>query len=133
MNVTPMIDVLLVLVVIFMILTALSRETIPVQVPPPAVAAPAPATQLVLSHPGAGGYELNQQPVPREEPGQVLRNALAGPRASLVIIDAAPTGTYQEVIEAVDIAKGAGIQVVAFMPSRQPVSSVRLAQILNEQ
>ena len=48
MNVTPFIDVLLVLLVIFMMLSLIGRTTMRAQVPPPAAGAMTPVTQLVL-------------------------------------------------------------------------------------
>ena len=76
-NVTPMIDVLLVLLIIAIILN-MTRHTIRVAAAePPAQAATAPAPQLVLALPAAGGFELNGQPVPREALVEVLRGAIS--------------------------------------------------------
>lgn len=116
MNVTPMIDVLLVLIVIFMMLNVFGRTTIRAEVPAPAATPAPPAAQLVLSLPAAGGYELNRQPVPKAELEETLRSVFANRPASLVFVSAAPTRKYQDVIEAMDVAKGAGVQIIAMAP-----------------
>src|SRR6266850_1256975 len=66
-NVTPMIDVLLVLLIIFMITQPLSRMALDVQVPPPdeTVTTKTPPSQIVLELADNGGYSINGQPVPR--------------------------------------------------------------------
>ncbi len=67
-NVTPMIDVLLVLLIIFMIIIPLSRKAIDVQLPDPTPSKEPPRRtidQIVLEiHPG-GVMDINKQPVTR--------------------------------------------------------------------
>jgi biopolymer transport protein ExbD len=68
-NVTPMIDVLLVLLIIFMIVIPLSRKAIDVQLPDPTPTKEPPPKnpdQIVLEiHPG-GDMAINKQPVTKE-------------------------------------------------------------------
>ena len=117
MNVTPFIDVLLVLLVIFMMLNLLGRTTIRAQVPPAAAGPAISDVQLVLDLPPGGAYALNGQPIPPEELETQLRAVFADRSPSVLFVTAAPTRKYQEVIEAMDVARGAGVQVVALMPS----------------
>ena len=118
-NVTPMIDVLLVLLVMFFLLN-LPMPHINVQVPAPAVGGP-PSTQLVLELPDGGGYQLNGQPIPDDQLDAVLQNAL-GPRVvKLVFVGAGDDRRYQEVVTAIDRARGAGAEVVAFLPAGTPL------------
>ena len=92
-NVTPMIDVLLVLLIIAIILN-MTRHTIRVAAAePPAHVATAPAPQLVLALPAAGGFELNGQPVPREALVEVLRGAISHRSSSVVFVTSAPNRT----------------------------------------
>jgi biopolymer transport protein ExbD len=116
-NVTPFIDVLLVLLVIFMVAQGI-RSTLPVQTPPPGPAAgPEPAEpQIVLALGSDGGYAINGQPVPAPQLVEQLRAIYATRPAKLLFVDAAPPRTYQEVIAAMDLARGAGAAIVAFMP-----------------
>ncbi len=117
MNVTPFIDVLLVLLVIFMMLNLVGRTSIRAQVPP---AVPAPATesvQLVLELAADGTYTLNGQPIPAAELEMQLRMVFSDRSPSLLFVRAAPTRKYQDVVGAMDLARGAGVQVVALMPA----------------
>ena len=116
-NVIPMIDIMLVLLIIFMISQPLARMAIDVQVPPP-VAAPstAPSTQIVLEILPDGGYSINGQAVPKPQLDTQIHTIFDNRPAKLLFIKAHPTRIYQEVIEAMDIARGAGIQVIGFTP-----------------
>ena len=117
-NVVPMIDVLLVLLIIFMISQPLSRMGMDVQVPPKAesAASDAPSNQIVLELMADGSYAINSQPVPFDQLDTQI-HAIYDPRpVKLLFIKAAPTRIYQEVIQAMDIARGAGVQVIGFTP-----------------
>ena len=117
-NVVPMIDVLLVLLIIFMISQPLSRMGIDVQVPPQeeAQANDSPSNQIVLELLADGSYAINAQPVPLAQLDTQI-HAIYDPRpVKLLFIKAAPTRIYQEVIQAMDIARGAGVQVIGFTP-----------------
>jgi biopolymer transport protein TolR len=119
-NVIPMIDIMLVMLIIFMVSQPLSRMVMNVQVPPPetASASKASSNQIVLELMGDGGYSINTQPVPKEQLDTQL-HAIFDPRpAKLMFVKSAPDRTYQEVIEAMDIARGAGVQVIGFTPAQ---------------
>ena len=105
-NVTPMIDVLLVLLIIFMITQPLSRMAMDVQVPPPDTPQTnqQPSFQIVLELRDDGTYAINSQPSPKEQLDAQLRMALQLERLGV------------DVIEAMDIARGAGVQVIGFTP-----------------
>jgi len=116
-NVIPMIDILLVLLIIFMISQPLARMAIDVQVPP-AESAPnsGPSTQIVLEILADGNFAINGQPVP---PGQldVQIHAIYDNRpAKIIFLKSDPNRTYQEAIEAMDVVRGAGVQVIGFTP-----------------
>ena len=117
-NVIPMIDVMLVLLIIFMISQPLARQVIEVQVPPPetASASSAPSTQIVLELTADGGYSINTQPVPKTQLDTQIHAIFDNRPAKLLFIKSAPDRIYQDVIEAMDIARGAGIQVIGFTP-----------------
>ena len=117
-NVIPMIDVMLVLLIIFMISQPLARQVLEIQVPPPetAAASSAPSTQIVLELTGDGGYAINTQPVPKDQLDTQIHAIFDNRPAKLLFIKSAPDRIYQEVIEAIDIARGAGIQVIGFTP-----------------
>jgi biopolymer transport protein TolR len=116
-NVIPMIDILLVLLIIFMITQPLTRMALNIQVPPP-VTAPAkgPSTQIVLQIAGDGSYAINGQPVPKAQLDMQIHASFDQRPAKLLFIKADPVVKYQEVIEAMDTARGAGIEVIGFTP-----------------
>src|SRR3712207_3071029 len=64
-NVTPMIDVLLVLLIIFMMVVPMSRKAIDVQLPDPqpAQSTSVPTTQIVLEVLPAGQFAINKEQV----------------------------------------------------------------------
>lgn len=118
-NVVPMIDILLVLLIIFMITQPLSRTTISIQVAPPAEQTQAPSqqnNQIVLELGDDGSYAINQQPVPKDQLDTQL-HAIFDPRpAKLLFVKPGLNRKFQDVIEAMDIAKGTGVQIIGFTP-----------------
>ncbi len=117
-NVTPMIDVLLVLLIIFMITQPLSRMALDVQVPPPEETATtkAPPSQIVLELGDDGSYAINGQPVPRDQLDTQIHAIYDQRPAKLLFIKAGPNRIYQDVVEAMDVARGAGVQIIGFTP-----------------
>src|SRR3989449_11029913 len=74
-NVTPLIDVLLVLLIIFMITQPLSRKAFDVQVPPEQQqkSKQPPSAQIVLELLPDGGYAINKQPYGKDQLGPTLQ------------------------------------------------------------
>jgi biopolymer transport protein TolR len=117
-NVTPMIDVLLVLLIIFMITQPLSRMAMDVQVPPPDTPQTnkTPPNQIVLELGDDGGYNINGQPVPKDQLDTQIHAIYDQRPAKLLFIKAGPNRIYQDVVEAMDVARGAGVQIIGFTP-----------------
>ncbi|HEX3273885.1 MAG TPA: biopolymer transporter ExbD [Gemmatimonadales bacterium] len=117
-NVTPMIDVLLVLLIIFMITQPLSRMAMDIQVPPPDTPQTnqTPPNQIVLELGDNGSYTINGQPVPKDQLDTQIHAIYDQRPAKLLFIKAGPNRLYQDVVEAMDVARGAGVQIIGFTP-----------------
>ncbi|PYP50768.1 MAG: biopolymer transporter ExbD [Gemmatimonadetes bacterium] len=120
-NVTPLIDVLLVLLIIFMITQPLSRKAFDVQVPPEQQSKQKQqqSSQIVLELKADGSYAINGQPYSVSQLDQAFHQIYDPRPAKLLFIKAAPTRKYVDVMQAMDIAHGAGVQVIGFTPPEQ--------------
>lgn len=116
-NVLPLIDILLVIIIVFL-LQPRWLIFMPAQVPPPAAAVGPSGGQLVLQLKGDGTLSLNTQPIPRDQLEVQLRAAFAGRPRKLLFIDVAPELPYQSAISAMDAAREAGVETIAWVPPR---------------
>jgi len=118
-NVTPMIDVLLVLLIIFMIIQPLNRQTIPIQVPPlqNTATASGPSNQIVLEIRDDGTYAINGQVVPKDQLDAQIHSVYDARPVKLLFVKPGPNRIYQDVIDAMDVARGAGVLVIGFTPA----------------
>jgi biopolymer transport protein ExbD/biopolymer transport protein TolR len=115
-NVTPMIDVLLVLLIIFMVVQQGMQRGLAVQVPPVSPSVPGSPEQFVLEVRPGPEYLLNRQPIDPAGLEQTLREVFA-PRARRVIFVKGAEGlSYGQVVLALDAARSAGVEVVGVVP-----------------
>jgi biopolymer transport protein TolR len=117
-NMTPMIDVLLVLLIIFMVVQQGLQRGLSVQVPPPRDGRPLPHYQgdMLVLELEPGDYRLNRHPVARERLEQELTAVFAPRTRKVLFVRGAETLPYGEVIAAVDASRAAGVQVVGLVP-----------------
>lgn len=118
-NVTPMIDVLMVLLIIFMVIVPSSRKAIDVQVPdpnPPQTTSAPDNTSIVLTVQKGGKYMINKEAADDASLGPRLKS-IYDPRPDKVIfIKGDPDATYQDIIHAMDVSRGSGVKVIGFTP-----------------
>ena len=118
-NVTPMIDVLLVLLIIFMMVIPMSRRAIDLQLPDPNPAqvpqSQAP-DQIVLEVMKGEQYAINKKAVTKAQLFNELKTIYEGRPDKIIFIKGDPTIKYQEVIWAMDQARGAGVLVIGAAP-----------------
>jgi biopolymer transport protein ExbD len=111
-NVTPFLDVLLVLLIIFMYLSLSQQKVLTAQLPDPRPVPGANTPSIVLEvRPGAT-YAINTRVVAGSQLAGQLRAIYEGRPEKTLIVRAAPGVRYQEVVNAIDIAKGAGVGAI---------------------
>jgi biopolymer transport protein ExbD len=115
-----MIDVVMVLLIIFMVIVPTARKALDVQLPDPT---PAPTTnvssdQIVLEVQPDGSYLINKQPVPGGPAGlsQMIHSTFDTRPEKIMFVKGDPNAKYQQVIQAMDVARGAGVKVIGVTP-----------------
>ena len=118
-NVTPMIDVLLVLLIIFMMIIPLSRKAIDVQLPDPTPTKDKPNAkpdQIVLEVLPGPTFAINTKAVDKAGLFQRLKEIYDPRPEKILFFKGDPEVTYQDVIFAMDQARGAGVKAIATVP-----------------
>jgi len=121
-NMTPMIDVLLVLIIIFMVITPLTPKGLEALVPQP----PPPNQKQNLSDQRTvvivvdkdHKYSINNEPQAEDKLGDRLQEIFKTRAERVVFVKGDPRLDFMWVAKAIDVAHGAGIDKVGLMTAK---------------
>lgn len=124
-NVLPLIDVLLVLIVVYFTAVAVqtieegkNRKAVFAQVPPAVTLAHADASASIVLEVGPEGYRVNRTPVAKDALAAHLRRIYDARPDKVLFVKGRPGVLYQDVVTAMDIARGSGVRVLGIPPKR---------------
>jgi len=121
-NVVPLCDILLVLLIIFMVITPVLQKGIDIKLPETSSGTEGepggPSNAIVLTMESDKSVKINQDPVDLNLLENRLRDMYQIRQDKTIFIRADETLPYQDVLRIIDIAKGAGIEVLGVIPER---------------
>ena len=111
-NITPLVDVVLVLLIIFMVITPILQMGYEVQVPPKVESAvPTPSDDQVIVRMDATGQKfINKQQIPDSEFAQRLRTVLTGRKSKVIFFAADGDLEYGRVAVFMDLCRDNGAE-----------------------
>jgi len=117
MNVVPLIDILLVLLIIFMVITPLSPKGLEAQVPQPApdVKQPPPHKIVVVQVLDNHQLKINEEPATGDNLGEQLDNIFKLRAEKVAFLKGDDTVLFAEVARAIDVMRSSGVEKVGLM------------------
>lgn len=123
-NVTPFIDVMLVLLIVFMIAAPLATVDVAVDLPGSTAApAPRPPDPVYLTVGGDLGLTLGEEVVGREALGAALAQAAEGDKETRIFLRADSSVPYGALMEVMDLMRAAGYLKVALVALENSTSA----------
>ncbi len=128
-NITPLVDVVLVLLIIFMVITPLLQVGYDVKVPPKAtVDTPPPSLdQLIVSVTAGKSLYLNKERLDKQSLSLRLSEILKNRRDKTVFFSADDSVTYGEVATVMDLVRSAGANNIGIVLETVPVEGILAA------
>ena len=117
-NITPLVDVVLVLLIIFMVMTPTLLKELSVVVPEKAdvqIVTPTTTDQLIVAVSRENKITVNQEPIAEAAVADRIHDLLATRTDKLVFFDIDDEADYGEVVHVMDLCRGAGAKTLGIM------------------
>jgi len=117
-NITPLVDVVLVLLIIFMVATPMLIKDLDLTVPEKAettIATPTTANQVVVSVTKEGQVQINREPIAESLLTEKIHDLMTTRSQKLVFFDIDDDANYGEAMHVMDVCRGAGAKTLGIM------------------
>ncbi|MEP2989978.1 MAG: biopolymer transporter ExbD [Parasphingorhabdus sp.] len=118
LNITPLIDVLLVLLVMLMLSIPLATHKVDINIPPPSPGIGEPVVNTIRLN-ATGTTFWNGTPMDSDRLEQMLSRMARNPIDTVLHFEAEPTARYERFDQVVAMIKRAGVQSVGFADNKQ--------------
>jgi biopolymer transport protein TolR len=123
-NVTPLVDVMLVLLVIFMVVTPLLRQQVPIELPIAEQSRDSPdADQVTLTAAAGGELLLNHEAIVESALTERLHDVYAARADKTIFLEADGALPYRRVVALMDLCRQAGVERIGVVTQKPHVGS----------
>ena len=119
-NVTPLVDVMLVLLIIMMVIAPMLQQGVPVQLPTANNSTDKPDTsdQTIVNIDAQGGLYVNSLPVTETDIVERVKNALEGKKEQIVYLKGDKEAEYGRIMKMMDALRSSQVESVALITER---------------